>query len=151
MCTHKHHYLPGNHLGPIVQVFNGPLLCLSSGPDFPDLGRKLEVPSPPVICSPSWAHPKGPEAAQIPWTSSSVQRCFPVMGGPPSPPHHCTDIEHTHFPRVGLHSSKTTLSFLQTRTRSFTEPSPWGCSVTSPGNTVSLRPRVLAVLEWGRD
>ena len=102
--TQRHHCLPGDRLGSAVRVFIGALLCLSSGPDSSDLVRNLEVSSPPIICSPRWAHPKGPEAAQIPWTSSSVHWCFPVLRGPPFSAHCCTDTwTHISLGSASIH------------------------------------------------
>lgn len=88
-------------------------------------GQETRVPSPPLICSPSWAHPKGPEAARIPWSSSKLADASQSWRGPSSPPQ-CLRPMNIRFPRGSCPVGQTSLPFLRCKTRSFIEPSPWG-------------------------
>lgn len=114
MRSQRGHMMHTDHLGSIVQVFTGPLLCLNSGPRFSD--------PHPSSAAPAGLTPRGlwlcTFLGLIPVlidASQSWEAC---------PSHHRHSDMNTHFPTVSLHWFKITLSFLSSRTRSFFEPNP---------------------------
>lgn len=139
-----------------------------AGPALGGTGSRLSLPTsnpafPPHL-EPSSAAPAGLTLSGLRLFTSLGHFQFPMTlpspGGLPFlPPSHTPQTrEHTHFTRSSASSCPKHFPLsLGSRTRSFIEPNPWGCSVMSPGSTreeaVSLSPGVLAVL-WvgeGRD
>lgn len=113
-------------------------------------GQETRVPSPPVICNPSWAHPKGPESARIPWSSSKLADASQSWRGPSSPPQ-CLRPMNIRFPRGSCPVGQTQ-SPLSAAVKQGPSLSPALGAVASPGSTrgeaVSLGHGILAVL-WG--
>lgn len=116
-------------------------------------GQETQVPSPPVICSPSWAHPKGPEAARIPWSSSKLADASQSWLGPILPAPVSQTHEHT-LPQGQLPGWPNPVSPF-CAVKQGPSLSPALGAVASPGSTrgeaVSLGHGVLAVLCVGEE